>query len=195
MSFGTVRQWHWVSSAVCLAGMLLFAVTGFTLNHAAQIEANPTVTTLEAQLPESLQNQLLDNPPQESLPTELQGWLETTLNLSLNERTPEWEESELYIALPRPGGDAWLSLDIESGELMYESTDRGWISWFNDLHKGRNTGALWSVFIDLFAIVCVIFSITGFWLLLRQAEMRRSTWPLIAGGLLVPVLIALLFMH
>lgn len=195
MNFGTVRQWHWISSAVCLAGMLLFAVTGFTLNHAAQIEANPTVSTLEAQLPEPLQQQLLDSAPHASLPPNLQSWLESTLRVSLSDRTPEWEDSELYVALPRPGGDAWLSLDLESGELLYESTDRGWISWFNDLHKGRNTGALWSVFIDLFAGVCIIFSLTGFWLLLRQAQMRRSTWPFMAAGLLIPVLIALLFMH
>lgn len=195
MSFGTVRQWHWISSAVCLAGMLLFAVTGFTLNHAAQIEANPTVSTLEAQLPEPLQQQLLDSAPHASLPPNLQSWLESTLHISLSDRAPEWEDSELYVALPRPGGDAWLSLDLESGELLYEETDRGWISWFNDLHKGRNTGALWSVFIDLFAGVCIIFSLTGFWLLLRQAQMRRSTWPFMAAGLLIPVLIALLFMH
>ena len=37
----TLHQWHWISSAVCLVGMLLFAVTGITLNHAAQIDAEP----------------------------------------------------------------------------------------------------------------------------------------------------------
>ena len=35
----TLHQWHRISAAVCLIGMLLFAVTGITLNHAAQIEA------------------------------------------------------------------------------------------------------------------------------------------------------------
>ena len=29
---GQLRTWHWISSALCLAGLLLFAVTGFTLN-------------------------------------------------------------------------------------------------------------------------------------------------------------------
>ena len=45
---GTLRQWHWLSSALCLAGMLLFAITGITLNHAAQIEAKPTITSHHA---------------------------------------------------------------------------------------------------------------------------------------------------
>jgi hypothetical protein len=56
--FGTLRQWHWISSALCLAGMLLFAVTGITLNHAGQIEARPSVHTLEKQMPEALRAQL-----------------------------------------------------------------------------------------------------------------------------------------
>lgn len=40
---GTLRQWHWISSALCLVGMLLFSVTGITLNHAGQIESKPQV--------------------------------------------------------------------------------------------------------------------------------------------------------
>jgi len=49
-----VHQWHWISSAVCLVGMLLFAVTGITLNHAGQIEARPRVAERQAVLPAAL---------------------------------------------------------------------------------------------------------------------------------------------
>ena len=38
-----MRQWHWISAAVCLIGMLLFAITGITLNHASQIESKPSI--------------------------------------------------------------------------------------------------------------------------------------------------------
>ena len=51
---GTVRQWHWISSAVCLIGMLLFAITGITLNHAAQIQVKPQIDTIEAEVPAEL---------------------------------------------------------------------------------------------------------------------------------------------
>src|SRR5690606_16849990 len=47
------RQWHWISGAVCLVSMLLFAVTGITLNHSAAIEARPETTTQEATLDEA----------------------------------------------------------------------------------------------------------------------------------------------
>src|SRR5690606_37271047 len=46
-----MHQWHWISSAICLAGMLLFAATGITLNHAARIEASPEVSHWSGQLP------------------------------------------------------------------------------------------------------------------------------------------------
>ena len=45
-----LHMWHWMSSAVSLIGLLLFAVTGFTLNHAADIEATPVVTEVAARV-------------------------------------------------------------------------------------------------------------------------------------------------
>lgn len=192
---GTLRQWHWISSALCLAGMLLFAITGITLNHAAQIEATPRVITHQAQLPATLQATLQDQIPTRGLPLALRQWLEAELSIRLDGREAEWSDAELYIGLPRPGGDAWLSLDIESGALEYESTDRGWIAYLNDLHKGRNTGTAWSWFIDGFAVLCVVFSLSGLLLLQRYAGNRPSTWPLVGLGLVLPVLLALLFIH
>ena len=48
----TLHQWHWISSAICLLGMLLFAVTGLTLNNASHIESKAVVTTRHATLPQ-----------------------------------------------------------------------------------------------------------------------------------------------
>ncbi len=53
-----LHQWHWISSALCLLAMILFSATGITLNHAAQIEAKPVVTSKKANLPLSLQAEL-----------------------------------------------------------------------------------------------------------------------------------------
>ena len=139
--------------------MLLFAVTGITLNHAGQIEARPNTHTIEEHMPKALLVQL--HRPADVLPTEARRWLERTVGKRLNWRNLEWSDEELYLPLPRPGGDGWLSVDLDSGALLYEVTDRGWIAYFNDLHKGRHTGVLWSWFIDGFAVVFVVFSLTG----------------------------------
>ena len=54
----TLHQWHWISSAICLLGMLLFAVTGLTLNNASHIESKAVVTTRHATLPQDALRQL-----------------------------------------------------------------------------------------------------------------------------------------
>lgn len=196
LSIGSLRQWHWVSSALCLAGLLLFAATGITLNHAARIEGRSETTTVTVVLPEAL-HALARGTARSGgeLPPELADFITRHTGAQLLERPPEWSETELYIAMPRPGADAWLSLDLDTGELLFEDTDRGWIAYFNDLHKGRHTGVAWSWFIDVFAGVCVLFSLTGLLLLQRQVPSRPTTWPITGLGLLVPVLLVLLLIH
>jgi hypothetical protein len=102
---------------------------------------------------------------------------------------------EAYLALPRPGGDGWVSIERATGEISYELTDRGWISYLNDLHKGRNAGRTWYWFIDVFAFACLIFAITGLFLLQLHSARRPATWPLVGVGLAIPVIIAIFFVH
>ncbi|RUO23968.1 hypothetical protein CWE09_12525 [Aliidiomarina minuta] len=190
---GSVRQWHWISSALCLAALLLFAITGFTLNHAASIEATPKVTEHIVEMPQALLEQLQQSEPE--VPANVDQWIRDELNVSIAGSGAEWSPHDFYLSMPRPGGDAWLSIDFANGEVLYEVTSRGWISYFNDLHKGRHTGAAWSLFIDLTALACVIFAITGLVLLQRHSSKRPSTWPLTSLGLLAPILLLLLFSH
>ncbi|MEX0738829.1 MAG: PepSY-associated TM helix domain-containing protein [Pseudohongiella sp.] len=198
---GSLRQWHWISSALCLAGMLLFAVTGITLNHAGQIEASPSVETIEQALPPAVLDATLAALDKEAasgaapLPAQLRQWLSSEFGIRTGDRIAEWTTDEIYLSMPRPGGDAWLSIDLAFGELLYESTSRGVISYLNDLHKARNTGLAWSWFIDIFSVVCVVFCLTGLLLLCRQQRSRPMTWPVTGLGLLIPVLLALLFIH
>lgn len=193
----TLHLWHWISSALCLLGMLLFSVTGITLNHAAQIESAPKVSTLRAAVPPPALRELRAAAESQAaqLPAEFSDWLFRSWNLAPQPDTAEWSPEELYLPLPRPGGDAWLRVDLASGEAEYEITDRGWISYLNDLHKGRNTGLAWSWFIDLFAVLCLLFSITGLLILKFHAVSRPLTWPMVGLGMLMPALLVLLFVH
>jgi hypothetical protein len=177
--------------------MLLFAFTGVTLNHAGKIEAKPAVSERMATMPAPLAESLKALPAQGKrvVPEALAAWASGALGVDIRGRESELSPSEIYIALPRPGGDAWLSLDRKTGEARYERTDRGWISWLNDLHKGRNTGAVWSLFLDLFAVACIVFCVTGLVLLQLLAHARPSTWPMVGLGLAIPALIAIFFLH
>ncbi|HTN40555.1 MAG TPA: PepSY-associated TM helix domain-containing protein [Asticcacaulis sp.] len=190
-----LRQWHWISSAISLMGLLLFAITGFTLNHATQIEAEPKVTRIERRLP----------------PTTLVGLASVTANVPLTPvqakairgatgvdvrgATVDADDDGIYLTLSAPGADSTLEISRIDGNATYERTDRGLIAVLNDLHKGRHSGPVWALFIDLIAIACVVFAITGFGLLWLYSRGRRVTWPLVALGIVLPFIIFLLFVH
>jgi len=181
---------------MCLIGMLLFAITGITLNHASQIEARPNITVLEAELPDALRDELSNlEAPSGPLPETTRDWLRDTLSLRIDRRDAEWSDGEIYLSLPRPGGDAWLSIDLIGGLVEYERTDRGWVSYLNDLHKGRNTGVAWAWFLDVFAVATLVFCLTGLLLLHLHARQRAATWPMVGLGLVAPLLLILLFIH
>jgi uncharacterized protein len=193
-----VHRWHWISSGISLAGLLLFAITGFTLNHAGDIAGAPIVAQREIAMSGAALAALRRDLPEgakEPLPASARHALETGLGIDLRDTIGEWSEYEVFLAMPRPGGDATLTIDRASGAVEYRTTDYGWIAYINDLHKGRNTGTVWSWFIDLFALACLVFSITGLVLLQFHARSRPSTWPIVGFGLLLPVLLILLFVH
>lgn len=197
----TMHQWHWISSAIALLGIMLFSVTGITLNHAEQMESQsqrhtsvkkavPTalVASLAAQITQFGEGQSVLTP-------ELQQWLRTEFDINTSGMLADWSEREIYLALPQPGGDGWLRVDLKKSITTYDHTDSGWMAYLNDLHKGRHTGVAWTWFIDLLAVSCVIFSITGLVILKMHAMHRPWTWPLVALGVLIPFLLAVLFVH
>ncbi|BCM25581.1 membrane protein [Methyloradius palustris] len=177
--------------------MLLFAMTGLTLNNADHIEAKPIVSKQTVILPPALLADLRVEASNNKapLPLSVGDWIATEMNVYVAGKPAEWSADEIYLSLPRPGGDAWLSIDTQSGELNYELTKRGWISYLNDLHKGRNTGAAWSWFLDVFSVAALVFSLTGLCLLYMHSANRPSTWPLVGLGVVIPLVLAILFIH
>jgi len=193
--YRTTHLLHWISAAVCFAALMLFTITGITLNHASAIGSTPKVTTREASLPDALRAELAQAETDAAVPAAVVEWIEREFDIRAANATVEWSDEELYLSAPGPGRDAWVSIDRESGMAKSESTDRGWIAYFNDLHKGRNTGMAWTIFIDVVAAACLFFSLTGLILLQIQARQRPSTWPLVVGGTILVLGIMIFFVH
>ena len=192
------RIWHWITGAATLVGMLMFSVTGITLNHAGQIEGKPVITEVTRVMPPDVLAQLGEAPPEGEtsiLPKPVADWLQAETGAPISRRTGEWSEAEVYVGMPKPGGDAWLSIDRETGDVIFEDTNRGAVSWLNDLHKGRNTGPVWFWFLDIFSVAAILFCITGLVLLWMHAPRRPPTWFIVGAGLVVPALIAVFLVH
>lgn len=190
-----LRQWHWISSAVSLMGLLMFSVTGFTLNHAAQIEAEPKVTKTERQVPQTTLAGLASVTANVPLTPVQVTAIRGATGVDVRGATVDADDDGIYLTLSAPGVDSTLEISRIDGHATYERTDRGLIAVLNDMHKGRHSGPVWALFIDLIAIACVVFSVTGFGLLWLYARGRRITWPLVALGLVLPFIFFLLFVH
>jgi hypothetical protein len=191
-----LHSWHWMSAAISLVGMLLFAATGITLNHAASIGATPVVTDRAGTLPPPLVRTLKAPAAADApLPAPVAAAVDRAVGLDPAGRPGEWSDADVYVALPRPGGDAWVSIDRTSGAITSETTSRGWIAYLNDLHKGRNAGGAWSWFLDIFASACILFTLTGLLLLQLHARHRPTTWPIVAAGVVIPIVLILVFIH
>jgi uncharacterized protein len=198
----TLHEWHWISAAICLLGVLLFSVTGITLNHSEQLDSVPVIREVKATAPEALLRQLGElgaaaeaRQYTPALPAELKSWADATFGADISRANSEWSSREVYLSMQRPGGDSWISISLRNGSARYQVTDRGWIAYLNDLHKGRYTGQAWAWFIDAVAAACVVFAITGLFIMKMHAGSRPATWPLVGFGILLPLLIALLFIH
>ena len=192
-----LHRWHWISAGLSMAGMLLFAITGITLNHAGQIPAEPVTLERTATLPAPLLERLSAFPAEttDPVPDAIARWLSSELDVSVAGKPTETAPDEVYVALKGPGSDGWVTIDRATGEALKETTTRGWVAYVNDLHKGRDTGPVWYWFIDVFAVACIVFTVTGLTLLWLHARTRASTWPLVGLGVAIPVIIALLFIH
>jgi hypothetical protein len=82
------------------------------------------------------------------------------------------DENECTVSFKGPGYAADAFIDRESGHYNLTQTLHGFVAVINDLHKGRDTGPVWSAVIDISALVLTIISLTGltliFFLKLRR---------------------------
>jgi hypothetical protein len=158
------RWLHIYVSMVSFGILLFFAVTGFTLNHAEALFGAAPV-------------------PQESRGTVNPAWLGTgpggtVAKLEIVEHLRRahgvrglvgefrLEEATCTIGFKGPGYTADAVVDRTTGKYELRETRMGFVAVINDLHKGRDTGAGWSLVVDLSAGLMVLVSVTGLVLIL-----------------------------
>lgn len=93
---------------------------------------------------------------------------------------------------PLPAGYAFVTVIIEENIVELEYASNGFLGLLNDLHKGRHSGYVWSLVIDISAILVAFFSLTGVVILLQNAKHRKQAFLVILLGSITPVAIYLL---
>ena len=173
-----MRAIHSYSSMFVLVLLLFFALTGITLNHPDLLHSNTgkQARQFSLPLPEALQIEALPESPaqQDALANAIRRWLidEHQLKASVFSYQFDLDEAYLELDFKRPAGYASVQVDFAQATAEVDMEFGGYLALLNDLHKGRNAGLSWLLLIDLTAIACVVFALTGFYLLLKQPSRR-----------------------
>lgn len=196
-----MRQLHSYSSMLVLVLLLFFAITGITLNHTNIISSNFGKYQQQQSfaLPSDLQRSALPVAamPLEELATAVINWLQQAHQLKGGRLRYESQPAEqaLLLDIKRPAGYSTIWVDFTTNTVDVDSYFAGYLALANDLHKGRDAGASWRLLIDITALACIIFGLTGFYLMLRSSSGRSLGNSLALLGIVMALLAYLLSFH
>jgi uncharacterized protein len=178
---------HWallVHIYISMAGFmlaLLFGATGLTLNHQDFGLSDPRMSTSEI----AVDKTLIDAPDR--------AVLEQSLRQQLGIRAPSTDyhddPDEIVMTFASPGARTVVTINRADGKGQVEKESRGLLGKLDDLHKGFDTGHVWSWTIDVAAILLVISSLTGMVTLLALRHRRRIGFIVCGLGILTVLLI------
>jgi hypothetical protein len=195
---------RWLHVYLSMAGLfvlLFFSITGITLNHPDWFGASAERST-EAEGTLDPRWVKVTGPPAEgagSDPARDVARLEVVEHLrkahgvrgALAGFTAD--ERECVATFKGPGYSADAFIDRETGRYRLTQTSHGLVAVINDLHKGRDTGKVWSLVIDLSAAVMTLASVTGLVLIfyIRRRRVPGLITALVATAVVVAVVLAL----
>lgn len=172
-----VQQWsrrlHIYISMALLLVVLFFAITGITLNRPALFVAEkPDVEQRTLLIPEQLLFPDINKPALLNYLTE-EGRLSgkpSQMEIYRDVEDGELLEGEIALNYKGPGYNGTVFIDMLSQQAEIESSHYGVVAVLNDLHKGRNSGVIWAWFIDISALLMVLFVLTGVFLLVPKKK-------------------------
>jgi hypothetical protein len=166
-----MRWLHIYLSMACFAIVFFFAVTGWTLNHADKFGGEVRSKESKGKL-----DPAWVHTPDTNRIARLELVEYFRNNFSIHAALSDFriDETQCSISFKGPGYAADAFIDRGTGNYDIVQTSGGFVGLINDLHKGRDTGRAWSLFIDGAAILLALVSLTGMLLLLYLKRRRMS---------------------
>jgi len=163
---GFCRTVHIYLTMLGVFVMLLFGVTGFTINHEGWFGATtPVVVDATEQTPPAL----LAQPDH----VRLVEYLRQTHHIGGALTNFDDLGDRLALSFREPGRKWELEITKDSGQTTFHRETFNFFAVINDLHRGRDAGAFWRWVIDLSAFFIVLACVTGFVLWLALPKRRK----------------------
>lgn len=171
-----LRWLHIYVSMFSFAILFFFAVTGLTLNH-------PDWFGGAAAKPRQIQGTLKPEwvaagEGRQVAKLEVAEFLRSTHRLRGAVGDFRVEDSDCSVSFRGPGYSADVFIQRETGAYEITEMQMGLTALINDLHKGRDTGPVWSVVIDVSAILMSVVSLSGLALIwfVRRRRVSGLVW-------------------
>ena len=195
-----LRWLHIYVSMTVLVVFVFFALTGITLNHPDwQLQAGKHSDSRQLQLPAALAGLEFsaDQLQQAAQAKQIADWLraEHQVQGAVFAFSYDPDEQLLELDFKQPAGFANAQIALDSGAVELTAEFGGYLALLNDLHKGRYAGTAWKWLIDVVAVACLVFALSGFYLLWRQPARRWLGLQCALTGAGVMLLVYLAALH
>ena len=188
-----ISRWlHIYLSMFSFVIVFFFAVTGLTLNHAEKFGNEVKTVQGKGKL-----NVNLVNAHDTALiaKKEIIEYLRSKHKLKGALSDFRIDDAQCDISFKGPGYAADIFINRATGEYDISQTNAGFVGVLNDLHKGRDAGPVWSLIIDISAVLMTLISLTGIILLLYLKRKRLTGLILAALGLMIAYIIYVLWVR
>jgi uncharacterized protein len=182
---------HWgllLHIYISMAGftlVLLFAVTGLTLNHDDFGLSQPRITKAMIILPADV----LEHPDRLALGQRLRETLGVRSPITDYREDPD----QIQVTFAAPGHRTVVTVNRAQRRGDVETATRGLLGKLDDLHKGFDSGPAWYWIIDLAAVLLSLSALTGMVTLVSLRARRRSGFIVAALGVVSIVALYLIW--
>ena len=154
------RDWHGYLSAFAFLALIFFSATGLILNHPERTENLGAQThEREFRLPtEALETAAASEDPSAALTVLLNEQIQLLGKFSSGEVSDG--EALLRFEGPKGSTDAFIELETGSATVTIRRSPAAVV--LNNLHRGKNSGAVWQSAIDISAVVILALSLVGY---------------------------------
>lgn len=154
------REWHGYFSAFAFFALLFFSATGITLNHPEwfSTKAGERAVTRIALDRRVLQRAAASDDQAAALAAAVRERTQVRGAFSSGEVL----DGEALLRFEGVTGNSDVTIDLATGrgEVAIERADA--VSLLNDLHRGKNAGAIWKLAIDAVGALVIVLSLIGF---------------------------------
>jgi hypothetical protein len=185
------RRWHGYLSAFAFLVLIFFSATGILLNH-------PDWLTSDGGTPRTLTTTIPLSAIKAAQKTQNAGAALGNLaahNLSLlgSFGSADIEANAALLRFDGVKGSSDVTMNLDTGKVLARLSPADPVTMLDDLHRGKNAGAAWQLFIDISGVVILVLSLLGY-ILFFAMRFRLRTSLLLTFGSLALVVALFVFM-